>query len=245
MNNKKSSSRQSPDSNVDLREQLVNGGAAGPMTKVSLPEVNVTSLRGILLDIDPKLFKANIMGEDVPSDPVAFGNTIIVPMLKRHDVLHRAHVRHSGTGLHVIIFFDQPVEIETDGDRQRWAGIVKVIQRLLPTDPDAPGITALTRPLGSINSKNGGKVRQLKKGSPVPAEDVLHLFEEIRKSPMSAIAKVLFGSDRVSPCPVCEESETKLAALSRIGKCYGSCGDVRLEQLYDVFLKPRPTRKKG
>ena len=36
------------------------------------------------------------------------------------------------------------MEFATGADRERWAAVIKVTQRLLPSDPDCPGITALT-----------------------------------------------------------------------------------------------------
>ena len=52
------------------------------------------------------------------------------------------------------------------GQPNRWAAAVKIVQCVLPTDPDCPGITALTRPVGSVNGKNGAAVRVLKTMSP-------------------------------------------------------------------------------
>jgi hypothetical protein len=35
-----------------------------------------------------------------------------------------------------------------------------------------------------------------------------------------------------------------MSAIDHVGRCYGSCGTVKLEQLYDVFLAPRATKRK-
>ena len=224
------------ENDVDLREQLVNGGAVGPITEVSLPEPMITSLRGILLDFDPSLYRKAV------ADPKLFCGDLVERWLSRHPVFQKAEVRSSGRGLHVLLLFDRPVEFATQGERQLWAAVVKVIQRLLPTDPGCPGITALTRPVGSVNSKNGKQVRLLKEGRPVDPQEVLALFEEVKAAPFRTVASLLFGGERVSPCPLCQAEGSALVALDHSGKCYG-CGQVRIGQLFDVFLKPRA--KKG
>jgi hypothetical protein len=166
-------------------------------------------------------------------------------MLARNSVLSQAEVRRSGRGLHAILWFTHPVEFTTDAERQRWAAIVSVIQRLLPTDPDCPGITALTRPLGSINGKNRFAVKQLYPGKPVTAKAVMELFHQARSSPFRTVARILLGSDHLKPCPVCNGSGTRLDVLDFVGKCYGSCGKIGIDRLYAVYLTPRPSRRGG
>jgi hypothetical protein len=229
---------------VDHREQLCNSGEIGPIEQVSLPLAAITSLRGILLDFDPDRFRRELLPYGGLASPDKFFVQLIRNMLAHHEVLNKAEVRSSGRGLHVIIRFRAPIEFPTEAERSRWAAIVKVIQRLLPTDPDCPGITALTRPLGSINSKNGATVRRLRKGVPVPADEVLALFEVARTSPFRTLAKILFGSDRVTPCPVCRGDDSRLDALDGQGRCYGHCGKVQLGRLFDVFLESRPAKPK-
>ena len=159
--------------NVDYREQLFNEGKSGPVNEVSTPTGCITSLSGILLDFDPKIFRSSAVDPDIPPDSVAFYENIVRPWLDRHDVARNSELRMSGTGLHSLVRFKEPVVFRTDSERKRWGGIVKVIQASLPTDPDAPGINALTRPIGSINSKSGATVTQLTPGQPVEAETVV------------------------------------------------------------------------
>jgi hypothetical protein len=230
---------------VDHREQLYNDGEIGTIQQVSRPESMITSLRGILLDIDPGRLRKSVAAPDVLAHPDKLYKQVVREMLARDPVLNKAEVRVSGRGLHAILRFSPAIELPTEGERQRWAAIVKVIQRLLPTDPDCPGITALTRPLGSVNSKNGAIVRQLLAGESVTAEEVIGLFERVRTSPFQTVAALLFGSGRIQPCPVCNKTDSRLDVLSAIGKCYGCCGKVRLAQLYDVFLEPRSARKEA
>jgi hypothetical protein len=227
----------------DLREQLVNGAEVGDITDVSLPETMITLLRGMMLDLDPRLLRKKVVPSEIRAEPKKFYEQIVSTWLARHPVLGKAEVRNSGTGLHVILRFDAPVEFQTEGERQRWAGMTRTIQKLLPTDPNCPGITALTRPVGSVNSKNGAKVRLYRKGQPVTADEVIALYEEVQRGPFRAIAHLLFGCERITPCPVCKGDGTRLDALDHVGKCYGGCGKVSLGQLFDAFLKPR--KKEG
>ena len=49
-------------------------------------------------------------------------------------------------------------EMYSEGEQRYWAGNVKAVQCTLPIDPDMPGVTALTRPVGATNAKNGATV---------------------------------------------------------------------------------------
>src|SRR5262249_53490505 len=129
---------------VDLREQLVNGGAVGQVIAVSLPEAMITSLRAVVRDFDPSLYRREYVSRKALADPKLFCRDLVERWLSRHPVFQKAEVRSSGRGLHVLVHFDRPVEFADSGERQLWAAVVKVIQRLLPTDPGCPGITALT-----------------------------------------------------------------------------------------------------
>src|SRR5262249_39808195 len=147
---------QSPDlaAHVDWRESLANARATGPITEVSIPQERITGLHGILLDVDPRLLKPGNPFCRPAHDPRRFLPPT-QPVPDRHPLAHLAEVRASGTGLHIIMWLEPAVELYSELDQARWDAAVKVIQSTLPTDPNAPGITALTRPLQSINSKNG------------------------------------------------------------------------------------------
>jgi hypothetical protein len=203
----------------------------------------ITRLWGVLLDLDPILFRRRFAPAGEPTDARHFFEDVVEPWLSRHDALRDAEVVATGCGLHVIIWFEKPLEFETDADRQRWAGVVKAVQATLPVDPDMPGITATTRAVGSVNTKNGAKVVRLRRGKSVEPEVVLDLFDQLRERPFRTVASILFGSEQIEPCPVCGAEGSSLGALDHQGRCYGSCGKVELARLYDVFLKPRPTTK--
>jgi len=226
-------------SNIDVREQLFNDGATGPIVDVQVSTVRIAQLNGILFDVDPKLIVPGPMIPDVPQKPREFYDVVIQPMLQRHGVLQRAEVRNSGTGLHVILRFAEPVVFNTDPKRDRWIGIIQVVQCALPIDPDQPHITAVTRPIGSVNSKNNATVGMLTPGLPVTQQDVMRLYEEMRTSPFKTVLKIVTGLENVEPCPICRKPGTELSALDFVGQCYGSCGQVHLETLYDTVLAPR------
>ncbi len=231
------------DSLRDAREQLYNDGKIGPITQVQLSEAEITSLHGLMLDLDLRLFRREVVPDCINDDAEAFYRLIVSKWLSHHPVLGKAEVRSSGNGLHVILRFDQPLQFQTEGDRQRWSAIVRVIQRLLPTDPDCPGITALTRPIGSINGKSGREVKRLHEGELITIEEITGLFDQVRAAPFRTVATILFGRDHITPCPICGREQSRLDVLDRIGKCYGHCGQVRLGQLFNAFLQPRPTQE--
>jgi hypothetical protein len=240
------SSRESniDDDQVDRREQPYNGRETGPIQRVQLATDNITELHAIVLDLDLHLIRTDCPVPVTTTGPSEFHKTTLGPMLDRHPALAGAEVRDSGRGVHVIIWFDEPVTFETDGERRRWAGIVEVVQAALPIDPDQPGITTLTRPIGSLNGKTNREVTCLRPGTPVPIAEVLRLYDQMVRSPFRTVMGILLGADRMSPCPVCQAEGTSLSALDQVGRCYGSCGTVKLERLYDLFLAPRTAKGK-
>lgn len=225
------------DDHVDLRQQLYNEGLQGPVQRIQLPRERITRLNGILFDLDPKLLVPNNLYFPPADDPRAFYEAIR-PVLERHPLACHAEVRNSGTGLHAIVWLQPAVELHTAEEQAKWSAIVKAVQCTLPSDPDAPGITALTRALGSINGKNGATVEVIKVGQPVSPLEVETYLQQLVKKPFQMVTEVLFGSQRVVPCPVCEGPRTRLDALDHMGRCYGGCSKVSLEQLYDVLMQP-------
>jgi hypothetical protein len=216
----------------------------------------------VVFDIDPNLFRNDAKLFALDSKPKRFYEKTLALWLSREPALACAEVRDSGRGLHVILWFDEPVVFQTEADRQRWDGIVQVLQGALPVDPDdrqrwdgivqvlqgalpvdpdQPGITGLTRPVGSINGKTGRPVELLEPGTPVPIAEVLGLHGRMARAPFRTVMTILLGADRVSPCPVCGVEGSSLSALDREGRCYGSCSKLELADLYDLVLAPRGT----
>ncbi|QVL31727.1 hypothetical protein KIH39_23255 [Telmatocola sphagniphila] len=232
---------------VDNREQLCNTGETGPIERVSRAEAEITQLNAMLIDIDLCLLRPAIVDEHLQlGGPEAVYQNVISPWLERSPILRQAEVRFSGGGYHIIVWLSPTVQFHGEYERDRWSRYVRVVQCLLPSDPDCPGITALTRPIGSINSKNGVEVRQLKAGKPVSPEEIVEHIEVVRNAPFGVIAEQLLGSRRINPCPKCKAPNSRLDVLDRIGKCYGGCGRIKLEDLFDLYLSPREgARKEG
>ncbi|VTU00923.1 unnamed protein product [Gemmataceae bacterium] len=232
-------------SRLDWREQLVNRGDCGPVTQVSLAEATITSLHGILLDFDPGRLHPDLAPGEVLRTPQKLWSEIVKSWTDRHPVFAAAEVRSSGTGLHAIVRLSPLVAFLTEADREKWANVVKVVQTLLPTDPDCPGITAMTRPVGSVNTKNGARVELLREGRPAAPEEVLALCAQAAARPFATVAGLLFAEGRVSPCPVCRVRGSRLDVMDHAGTCYGGCGKVGIGQLFDAHLKPRAASKGG
>src|SRR5690606_39010405 len=90
----------------------------------------------------------------------------------------------------------------------------------------------VTRPIGSINAKNGRTVSQLTDGHPIAVDSILALADRMRRKPVKTIFQIWFGTDRIQPCPMCKKSRG-LIAQSRNAKCY-TCGTIELPQLFDL-----------
>ena len=229
----------------DLREQLFNDGVTGSIQQVQVSKERVAQLRGILFDIDLQIIKPNPLIPNLPSPAPEFYREVAQTWLSRHPVLGNAEVRNSGQGLHVILRFKPPLIFHTDGERDRWDGIVKAVQAALPVDPDAPSITATTRQVDSTNSKNGATVTLLKPGTPVRREEVLALYEEMKTTPFQTVMGVLAGPGKVSPCPFCQREGSTLQPGRIVGFCYGGCGNIPLQRLYELLLLPRDVAEQG
>jgi hypothetical protein len=227
---------------VDIREQLVNGGECGVVTDVSKKELVITRIRGILLDLDLPLFANSWLVPTPPSSGKDFYEQHVRSWLDNHPVLSKAEVRFTGNGLHVLLMLDQPIELKDEADRKRWAARVRIIQAILPIDPDQPGITATTRAVGSTNGKNGKVVELLRESKGITEVELLEVVEQLIQAPFATVFQVLAGRSSISPCPICGKGST-LDALEKVGKCYGGCGEVGLGQLFGTILKPREPKE--
>lgn len=232
------------DPRVDAREQLANHGETGAIHSVSIPEDMITELLGIMLDFDPDLYNPERLPKGALESPRKLYESFVGPMLARHPVYAKAEVRDTGRGLHAILRFRPTVTFKTEAERDKWKGIVRAVQKALPTDPRAPGITAMTRPIGSINGKTGRTAAVLKEGQPVSPDDVLKLVADLQTKPFKVIAGILFGPS-LAPCPVCSKPGTRLGAQNWHGLCYGGCGKPTLGNLYDAFYASRATVGEG
>jgi hypothetical protein len=214
-----------------MREQLYNDRRVGPVKEIQLPKERITKLHGILADIDPGILRPDNPWFPPAATPRQFHGATR-PVLDRHPVLMHAEVRASGSGLHLITWLDPAVELHSAAQQHYWDGVCDVVRASLPSDPNAPGITALTRPVGSVNGKNGETVECLQPGQPLPPSAVEEFAKTVLAAPFREVAQILYGSARVSPCPFCMKSDSALTALDRVGSCY-KCGKVRAERIFD------------
>jgi hypothetical protein len=224
---------------IDQREALFNEGAIGPIEQIQAPTDLVTQVRGILYDLDLKLFRAGSIIPKIDPDPEIFFNEVVQHWLNRHPVLSKAEVRQSGGGLHIILRPEPAIVIADGREREEWAQIIKVVQGALPIDPEQPGILANTRPIGSINGKNRISVKQLRPPQPLSAEEIRKLYSEMQQEPFATIFKILTGENSLTPCPICKKDGSKLDALKWEGNCYANCGKITLSRLYDLCLLER------
>ncbi|QDU29429.1 hypothetical protein ETAA8_45390 [Anatilimnocola aggregata] len=232
----KSTTAAAETSSLDVREQLFNEGLIGPVRAVQVSAARITQVRGLMFDVDPGLLKPDGAMGEIPATPVNFYERVIRPILDRSPVLAKAEVRSSGTGLHVILGFDAPYQCDSDAAREDIARVADVVLCLLPSDPMQPGITAVTRPIGSLNSKNGATVELITPGEPVTYTEVRDLAVRFVASPFRMLCEVLFGGERIRPCPVCREAETTLVVQEHYGNCYG-CGKVTLPQIWNSLYR--------
>jgi hypothetical protein len=224
----------------DARQAIFNEGAIGPIEHIQVSTERIVRLNGILFDIDPTNLSESPLLPGLSLDCKEFYDQCLRRWLSNHPVLEHLEVRASGTGLHAILWLDPPVDFGDEAERTRWCSIVKVVQAVLPTDPMAPGITATTRVLGSVNTKNGQEVRRLKEGHSVSTADVIALQQEMCAAPFKTLFQILTGSDRISPCSFC--GKESLVALNHVGKCYG-CGKVTFERLCQELFQAAKTKE--
>jgi hypothetical protein len=223
--------------NQDLREQLVNECQSGTFAQAQLAAERITSLHGILFDLDPGRYRPGNPILPPDPDPKTFF-TNIEAVLDRHPLARSAEVRVTGTGLHVIVRLCPAVELTSSAEQEHWEHIVRAVQATLPADVNAPGITALTRPVGSVNSKNGRTVEVIRPGTTVSAEQVTAFLTRVARAPFKEVISVLLGGLRVTPCPVCRGEGTRLDVLNYVGMCYGHCGKLKLAQVFDSIYVP-------
>lgn len=228
--------RPDEDSRLDWREQTFNAGDVGPVEQVSTPLDLITTLRMIMVDIDPQHLSPKLFDAGKGTFASRLYHQTVRHWLDRDPLWSRAAVLNTGTGLHVQLHLDPVVEFACPADRDLWAAVVRSVQNTLPSDPNAPGLTALTRPVGSVNSKTGRAVKLLRPGTPVTPDAVLEFVDKLRRRPFATVAGILHGADRITPCPVCRADGSTLAALDRVGRCYARCGTVKLAQLFGTFM---------
>ena len=219
----------------DIREALYNSREQKSANQIAVSLAGIGVLHGFFADLDLKHFASQLNALGHPATPEALFQFIVSETLDHNEVFAAAEVRMSGCGLHIIIWFSEPVTFEDDAKREKWRQIVKILQRLLPSDPQQPDIIAMTRPIGAMNSMAGRAVLSLRPGRPVHPDAVEALANRAAELPFQTLAGVLFGSDRISPCPFCNKDDSELVADKQCGHCY-ECGNKKLADAYHRVL---------
>lgn len=232
---------------VDQREQTFNQGHCGKVEMISTAIDNVGQINAIMFDIDLKLFNPNGVFSSAGMSATDFYERHVAFWLDNHPLLRKAEVRFTGNGFHVLLKLDKPIVLNTPNLQKRWRGFVQAVQMILPTDPQQPGINALTRPVGSVNSKNNEIVTCLRPGELVSEQEILALYNEMRHDPLPTLLKVWFGSEKVTPCPICQGENSYLEAASpKKGRCYGNCYKApTIQSLFCAVMQDSTTNTKG
>ena len=93
---------------------MFNDGCNGDESRIQLPAERITRLRGLMIDLDP-----GKLNPGQPAVPAGGGPGRILrriqAVLDRHPLARNAEVRSSGTGLHLLLWFEPPVELEDAG----------------------------------------------------------------------------------------------------------------------------------
>jgi hypothetical protein len=226
-------------SSEDLRERLFNALAVGPASTIQLPREAVTSVRGLMIDLDADLLKPNPWFP--PADTAETFYAGIAPALNRHPILQHAEIRNTGRWLHALVWFREPVELRSAAEQHRWKGLHQVLMASVPSDPSAPALIGLTRPVGSINGKTNGVVATLKPGVPITGEMLETWAKDVRAKPFETIGLPLFGARRIAPCPYCGAAGSRLDLGEVEGLCYGPCRRVNTSRIFEPFIKPIPS----
>ncbi len=218
----------------NCRKALFNEAEVGLLEQIQRPVDQITSLRGVMYDIDPDKFVGGPFTESAEAGADQFYDDVVEHWISRHAVLNNAEVRATGTGLHVVLWVDPPIELKDEADRERLAARVQIIQAALPIDPLQPGIAATTRYLGSINSKNGATVRRIRKGTAITGDQLVLLCNDMAGRPFKTLSSILLGAESLTPCPLCGAEGSRLVAQDFFGRCY-ACGNVKVDSLLNYI----------
>src|SRR5262249_12800833 len=59
----------------------------------------------------------------------------------------------------------------------------------------------------------------------------------VRRTPFRALGAILFGEERLRPCPYCRGEGSHFDLGDLVGFCYGPCGKVPLARLHEPFFR--------
>ena len=225
--------RESP--NEVLREALYNSRATGPAWQIQMPSESVTRVHGLMVDLDADLLRPNTWFP--PADTAERFYAGIMPVLERHPIMRYAEIRNTGRWLHALVWFRDPIELRSAADQKRWIGLHQVLIASVPSDAAAPALIGLTRPVGSVNSKTGGTVSTLKQGEAITSALFEGWVSDVHAKPFEQLGLPVFGERRVTPCPYCGKAGSHLDIGDVVGFCYGPCIKVKVNQIFEPFLK--------
>jgi hypothetical protein len=232
---------------LDERESLVNDRACGPAHEIAVTVEEVAAIHGFMIDLDCGILNADVLGADAVTSAEVLYDKHVRHWLDRDPALAKAEVRDTGGGLHVLLWLDEPI-LCGSGDARAWDGLARGIRNALPGDPSVNGIIAMTRPVGALNAKYEPprEVRQLRKGHPITRDEILALNRRVTDHPARLWLKVLYGGERVSPCPMCRADGSSLGVAGNWQcRCYG-CGRVGAASLvYRCFSNEFLAKRKG
>lgn len=221
----------------DERESLVNDRRRGTKYEITPKVEEVAAIHGFMNDLDLKMLDQAVVGEECVQSAAVFYEQHVRLWLDRDSVLSKAEVRDTGGGLHVILWLADPIVVAA-GEARQWSGIARGVCQALPGDPNLSGITALTRPVGAMNTKYDPprEVRRLRSGEPATRAEILDLIERVASQPARLWMRLFFGSERVDPCPLCGKESLGVAGPWQC-RCYG-CGRVNAASLVYRFYSP-------
>ncbi len=216
----------------DNRETLCNARITGHAQIIQYKLEEIVELRGVMVDVDPQYLSTTLPWGHALGDPRSLWIEHIQKGLAAIGLVEFIEARMSGTGLHLVIWFDMPVPLASQRDREIWDARIRLLQSLLLGDPQSPGITALTRPVGSRNSKSQVEVETIHAGRPITAEQFAIIVDQLAAEPARTVIRYVYGSDRVTPCPYCGVVDTTCSALYRNTTSYNCCGKRDLLNLF-------------
>lgn len=221
----------------DERESLVNDRRQGTAKQITPKVEEVASIHAFMNDLDCKILDPAIVGHACFESPESLYEQHVRHWLDRDPVLVKAEVRDSGYGLHVLLNLDQPI-ICNAGQAAMWDDVARGICNALPGDPNLNGLIALTRPVGSLNSKEDPprEVRLLRPGQPVSREEILDLNRRVTEQPARLWMRLFFGGERAEPCPLCGGTSLGVSGHWQV-RCY-ECGRVNAASLVYRFYSP-------
>jgi hypothetical protein len=211
----------------DERESLVNEHQRGLASEIAVKVSEVTSIRAFMLEIDIDILDPDACGAEAVASPEAFFESHVSIWLLRDPVLSRAEVRDSGHGLHVLLWLDEPIRCDEE-QAKKWDAVAYGIRNVLPCDPRGPGLIAMSRPVGAMNTKHEPhkEVRQLRAGQPISRGDIEDLAKRLADAPSRLWMALFHGGERVQPCPLCCDEGTSLGVAGEwMVRCY-ECGRV-------------------